>query len=243
MPATPDAIRTAAERLRAGRLVAFPTETVYGLGADARNAIAVAGIFAAKGRPRFNPLIVHVPDLAGVEAHGRLTPLARTLAEAFWPGPMTLVLERTPTSTVCDLATAGLDTLGLRVPSHPVARALLEASGVPIAAPSANRSGGRWQSRRSTSRDRQSALARASTPPMRRPMSPTPRRCWPRTRAACSCPYSPGRCIQHCTACGRLFRCLPPILPPHRPLPAPTDRARRLKRGTCSICWPASSTR
>lgn len=139
--ATPEAIRTAALRLRAGKLVAFPTETVYGLGADAGNAEAVAGIFAAKGRPRFNPLIVHVADLDQAGAHGQLTPLARALAEAFWPGPLTLVLARTHASTVCDLAAAGLPTLALRVPAHPVALDLLRAASLPVAAPSANRSG------------------------------------------------------------------------------------------------------
>lgn len=140
-PISPDAIRAAAARLQAGGLVAFPTETVYGLGADATNAQAVAAIFAAKGRPRFNPLIMHVADLVLASAHGRLTPLARALAEAFWPGPLTLVLERTATSNVCDLATAGLPTIALRVPAHPLAQDLLRAAGVPIAAPSANRSG------------------------------------------------------------------------------------------------------
>lgn len=138
---SPDAIVAAAERLRAGKLVAFATETVYGLGADATNAHAVAAIFAAKGRPRFNPLIVHVADLSLASTHGRLTPVARTLADAFWPGPLTLVLERTETSAVCDLATAGLATIALRVPAHPLAQALLRTAGVPVAAPSANRSG------------------------------------------------------------------------------------------------------
>lgn len=121
--------------------MAFPTETVYGLGADATNARAVAAIYAAKGRPSFNPLISHVADLDAVAAQATLNTLARSLAEAFWPGPMTLVLPRTATSRVCDLATAGLSTLGIRVPSHPVAQALLAAARIPIAAPSANRSG------------------------------------------------------------------------------------------------------
>jgi len=139
--ATTSAIRTAAELLRAGRLVAFPTETVYGLGGDATNGRAVAAIFAAKGRPRFNPLIVHLPDLANVVAHGQLTPLARRLADAFWPGPLTLVLDRKADSKLCDLVSAGLDTVALRIPDHPIAQALLNETGRPLAAPSANRSG------------------------------------------------------------------------------------------------------
>lgn len=134
-------IAAAAEHLRAGRLVAFPTETVYGLGADATNAHAVAQIFAAKGRPRFNPLIVHVlsADDAGVQAV--LTPLARRLAEAFWPGPLTLVLDKRGSSPLSDLVTGGLASLAVRAPDHPIARALLAATGRPLAAPSANRSG------------------------------------------------------------------------------------------------------
>ncbi len=139
--ATDEAIGAAAEHLRAGRLVAFPTETVYGLGADATNGHAVAGIFAAKGRPHFNPLIVHLPDLAHAEAHAVLTPLARRLADAFWPGPLTLVLDKRAASGLSDLVTGGLTTLALRVPDHPVARALLAATQRPLAAPSANRSG------------------------------------------------------------------------------------------------------
>ena len=140
-PVTPQSLAEAADRLRTGRLVAFPTETVYGLGADATDARAVAAIYAAKGRPSFNPLIAHVADIAAVAAQGRLGPLARRLAETFWPGPMTLVLPRAETCTVCELATAGLPTLGLRVPSHPIAHQLLAAVGRPVAAPSANISG------------------------------------------------------------------------------------------------------
>ncbi len=140
-PATDDAIAAAAEALRAGELVSFPTETVYGLGADATNGRAVAGIFAAKGRPQFNPLIVHVADAADAVQLAVLSPLATKLADAFWPGPLTMVLAKTPDCPVADLATAGLDTVAIRVPSHPVARALIAAAGVPIAAPSANRSG------------------------------------------------------------------------------------------------------
>jgi L-threonylcarbamoyladenylate synthase len=139
--ATPDAIAQAAKILGAGGLVAFPTETVYGLGADASNGEAVAGIFAAKGRPRFNPLIVHVRDLAGAEQHGDFNPIARQLAEAFWPGALTLVLPRRAETKLSHLVSAGLDTVALRVPSHPIARALLQAAGRPIAAPSANASG------------------------------------------------------------------------------------------------------
>ncbi len=134
-------IARAASLLRAGGLVSFPTETVYGLGADATRGDAVAGIYGAKERPRFNPLIAHVPSLASAREQGRFDPLALALAEAFWPGPLTLVVPVSSSCTVSDLARAGLDTLGLRVPAHAVARALLEAAGMPVAAPSANRSG------------------------------------------------------------------------------------------------------
>jgi len=137
----PNAIAEAAAHLRAGRLVAFPTETVYGLGADATQGRAVAAIFAAKGRPRFNPLIAHVTGAEEAERHAIFTPLAVRLAEAFWPGPLTLVLRRRPASPIADLATAGLDTVAIRVPGHAIAQALLAAAGVPVAAPSANLSG------------------------------------------------------------------------------------------------------
>ncbi len=140
-PATPDAIMEAGRLLRSGHLVAFPTETVYGLGADATNGLAVAGIFEAKGRPRFNPLIVHVTDLAAAELIGEFGDIARRLASAFWPGPLTLVVGKRATAPISDLATAGLDTIAIRVPSHPVAKALIQAASCPIAAPSANRSG------------------------------------------------------------------------------------------------------
>lgn len=140
-PATSEAIAAAAVLIRAGRLVAFPTETVYGLGADAGNEQAVAAIFAAKGRPRFNPLIVHVPDLAAAAALAVLDARARRLAEAFWPGPLTLVLPRRAGARLSLLVSAGLDTVALRAPGDPVAQALLAAAAVPIAAPSANRSG------------------------------------------------------------------------------------------------------
>ncbi|MCW1931879.1 L-threonylcarbamoyladenylate synthase [Pararhodobacter zhoushanensis] len=131
----------AAALLRAGGLVAFPTETVYGLGGDATQDHAVAGIFAAKGRPRFNPLIVHVPDVRLVSRYAVLTPLAEQLAAAFWPGPLTLVLPLRLDGGLSPLVTAGLETVAVRVPAHPVARALLEAFGGPLAAPSANPSG------------------------------------------------------------------------------------------------------
>ena len=139
--ATPEAIAEAAAALRRGELVAFPTETVYGLGADATNARAVAGIFEAKGRPRFNPLIAHVADVTAAGRLGKLTEHGWRLAEAFWPGPLTLVLRKRPECPVADLATAGLATVAVRVPAHPIARWLLVEAGMPVAAPSANRSG------------------------------------------------------------------------------------------------------
>ena len=138
MTASPD---EAAARLRAGGLVAFPTETVYGLGADATAPDAVARIFAAKGRPRFNPLIAHVATSHEARAQGDFDADAERLAAAFWPGPLTLVLPRRAGGTICDLACAGLATVGLRVPAHSMAAALLRAAGRPVAAPSANRSG------------------------------------------------------------------------------------------------------
>ncbi|UEM22823.1 threonylcarbamoyl-AMP synthase [Skermanella mucosa] len=134
-------IARAAGLLRAGELVAFPTETVYGLGADATDDRAVARIFEAKGRPRFNPLIVHVPDQDSAEAIVRFDARAERLAETLWPGPLTLVLPRRPDSPLSLLVSAGLDSVAVRFPAHPVARALLKAAGVPVAAPSANRSG------------------------------------------------------------------------------------------------------
>jgi L-threonylcarbamoyladenylate synthase len=140
-PATEEAIAEAARLLREGRLVAFPTETVYGLGADATSDAAVARLFAAKGRPRFNPLIVHFADAADIAPHGVMDGRARALAEKFWPGPLTLVLARTPGTGISALVSAGLETIAVRVPAHPVARALIAAAGVPLAAPSANRSG------------------------------------------------------------------------------------------------------
>ena len=139
--ADPPAIARAAALLRAGRLVAFPTETVYGLGGDATDDRAVAEIFAAKGRPRFNPLIVHVPGLAEAAALAVFDARARHVARRFWPGPLSLVLRRRPDSGVSLLASAGLDTVAIRAPADPVAQALLDATGRPVAAPSANRSG------------------------------------------------------------------------------------------------------
>jgi len=141
VPATEDTINRAARLIRAGELVAFPTETVYGLGGDAANEAAVARIFAAKGRPRFNPLIVHVPGLAEAEVLAAFDERARLAARRFWPGPLSLVLPRRPECGLSLLASAGLDTVALRAPAHPVAQALLRAAGRPIAAPSANRSG------------------------------------------------------------------------------------------------------
>ena len=135
------AIAEAARLLRDGGLVAFPTETVYGLGADATNAAAIARVYAAKGRPSFNPLIAHLADPEAATREGIFSAAAQKLAERFWPGPLTLVVPVADTSRICDLARAGLRSVGLRVPAHPVARALLAEVGRPIAAPSANRSG------------------------------------------------------------------------------------------------------
>ena len=141
VPASPEAIERAAQLLRAGELVAFPTETVYGLGANAMSERSVAAIFSAKGRPRFNPLIVHVPGLAAAEALAEFDARARRIASQFWPGPLTLVLRRRSDSGLSLLASAGLDTVAIRAPAHPVAQALLRVSERPVAAPSANRSG------------------------------------------------------------------------------------------------------
>ncbi|MFV0297461.1 MAG: L-threonylcarbamoyladenylate synthase, partial [Hyphomicrobiaceae bacterium] len=141
VPANAQNIEAAGALIRAGELVAFPTETVYGLGADASNGAAVARIFAAKGRPRFNPLIVHIASLAEAEKLAHFPPLALALAERFWPGPLTMVLKRRADAALSDLVTAGLNTLGVRMPAHHVASALITAAGRPLAAPSANRSG------------------------------------------------------------------------------------------------------
>lgn len=135
------AIAAAAAVIRAGGLAAFPTETVYGLGGDARDDRAVAAIYAAKARPRFNPLIAHVAGHEDASQYVEFSPLARKLADAFWPGALTLVLPRKPSGTISLLACAGLDTVAVRAPAHPVAQALIRAAGAPIAAPSANRAG------------------------------------------------------------------------------------------------------
>ncbi len=135
------AVAEAAGLLRAGKLVAFPTETVYGLGADATDDGAVAAVFEAKGRPRFNPLIVHIAGREQAEALAAFDGGARRLADRFWPGPLTLVLPRAPDCPVSRLASAGLDTLALRWPAHPLAEALIRAAGRPLVGPSANRSG------------------------------------------------------------------------------------------------------
>lgn len=136
-----DAVAAAARVLAEGGLVAFPTETVYGLGADATNGAAVARLYAAKGRPAFNPLIAHVADAEAARRLGRFDAAAERLAAALWPGPLTLVLPKAPGCPVAELATAGLDAIAVRVPAHAVARQILAAFGKPIVAPSANRSG------------------------------------------------------------------------------------------------------
>ncbi|MBI1187403.1 MAG: threonylcarbamoyl-AMP synthase [Alphaproteobacteria bacterium] len=135
------AIADAATILQRGGLVAMPTETVYGLAADATNPRAVAHLFAVKGRPHFNPLIAHVPDLGAARREAAFHPRAEELARAFWPGPLTLVAPRAADGRVCDLACAGLATIAVRAPAHPAAQALIAAFGAPLAAPSANRSG------------------------------------------------------------------------------------------------------
>jgi L-threonylcarbamoyladenylate synthase len=134
-------VAEAARLILAGEPVALPSETVYGLAADATNAHAVAGIYSAKGRPSFNPLIVHVADRAMAEGIAEFSAEAARLADIFWPGPLTLVLPRRPDGAVCDLVAAGLPTVAIRMPSHPAMRAVIVRSGRPLAAPSANRSG------------------------------------------------------------------------------------------------------
>lgn len=141
LSATAEATEKAGAAIREGRLVAFPTETVYGLGADATNDEAVASIFEAKGRPRFNPLIVHVADAEAAEEHVVFNAEAATLARAFWPGGITLVLPRRAETPLSLLLSAGLDTVAIRVPAHATAQALLRAAKRPVAAPSANPSG------------------------------------------------------------------------------------------------------
>ncbi|MGJ0392615.1 MAG: L-threonylcarbamoyladenylate synthase [Methylocystis sp.] len=140
-PADAAEIARAADILREGGLVAFPTETVYGLGADATSAWAVARIYDAKGRPSFNPLIAHVADLDAARREALLPEAAIRLAAAFWPGPLTIVAPAAPGGSVSELARAGLPSVALRIPDHPVALALISALGKPVAAPSANRSG------------------------------------------------------------------------------------------------------
>ena len=141
LPAGEAAVAAAARCLAAGGLVAFPTETVYGLGADATNPAAIARLYQAKGRPAFNPLIAHVGDLGAAMRIARFDERAMALAEAFWPGPLTLVLPKTKDCAVADLATAGLETIAIRVPAHAIAREILRAFGGPVVAPSANLSG------------------------------------------------------------------------------------------------------
>lgn len=135
------ALAEAAAALRSGRLVAFPTETVYGLGGNATDDAAVAAIYAAKGRPALNPLIIHLPDVARIEPLAVMDDRAHRLARAFWPGPLTIVLPLRLGAGLSPLALAGLDTVAVRVPAHPIARALLQATGLPVAGPSANISG------------------------------------------------------------------------------------------------------
>lgn len=138
---TTENISLLAAEIRQGNCVAFPTETVYGLGADATNGTAIAQIFSTKQRPSFNPLIVHVPDLAAATKIGVFDETALALAEKFWPGPLTLVVPRQPDCPIHDLVSAGLPTIALRVPANPLARTLIEQADCPIAAPSANQSG------------------------------------------------------------------------------------------------------
>lgn len=139
--ASPESISEGAALIRAGKLVAFPTETVYGLGANALDDRAVASIFEAKGRPQFNPLIAHIPDFSWAAGFAEITETASRLARKFWPGPMTLVMKRRPDCPVSYLVSAGLDTVAVRLPGHATARALIEKAGAPVAAPSANISG------------------------------------------------------------------------------------------------------
>lgn len=141
LPNSPEGVRAAARLLAKGALVAFPTETVYGLGGDAQSEAAVAAIYAAKGRPAFNPLIVHVADVAAARRLAVFDARAERLAEAFWPGPLTLVLPLREGAGLAAAVTAGLETVAIRVPAHPLAQALLAAFGGPLAAPSANPSG------------------------------------------------------------------------------------------------------
>lgn len=138
---SPEALNQAASILKSGGLVSFPTETVYGLGANALDGKAVAKIFAAKGRPSFNPLIIHVPDLSAAQKYAVFDDRALEIAHAFWPGPLTLILPKRRDGGISDLVTAGLDTIAVRVPAHKTAQELLKTCGLPVAAPSANISG------------------------------------------------------------------------------------------------------
>ena len=142
LPMGEDAVAQGAQIILAGGCVAVPTETVYGLAANALDGAAVAGIYTAKGRPSFNPLIVHITDVAMAETLASLNDIARVLAAACWPGPLTMVVPRLPDCPIATIATAGLETIALRCPAHPAMQALITASGVPLAAPSANASGG-----------------------------------------------------------------------------------------------------
>lgn len=141
LPAGPEAIAEAARLLETGEIAAIPTETVYGLAADATNGEAVAKIYAAKGRPSFNPLIAHVDGASMAGRYTEISPLARELMRSFWPGPLTLVLPLKPDSRIAPIVTAGLSTVALRAPDHRIPRALIAALGAPLAAPSANKSG------------------------------------------------------------------------------------------------------
>ncbi len=141
MPVLPESLALAADILARGGLVAIPTETVYGLACDAANTGAVARLYAAKGRPSFNPLIAHVSTTEMAERQACFTPMAMRAGQALWPGPLTLVLPVQPSATICDLARAGLSSVAIRIPAHPAALAVLNAFGGPLVAPSANRSG------------------------------------------------------------------------------------------------------
>ncbi len=141
VPATHSSIQQAAKMLVQGDVVAFPTETVYGLGADATNADAVLRIYEMKSRPRFNPLIAHVADRENAEMHGEFNDASCILSDAFWPGPLTIVLNKRANSKICDLVSAGLETIALRVPANEIAQELLHTAGCPVAAPSANKAG------------------------------------------------------------------------------------------------------
>ena len=214
--ANDEAIAEAARILRGGGLVVFPTETVYGLGADATNGEAVARIFEAKGRPRFNPLIVHVSDAGAAREFACFGESALLLAEKFWPGPLTLVLplRDKPGLRISELATAGLDTVAIRVPAHPVARKLLALAGIPVAAPSANVSGRvsptlAWHAEEDLGSRVEMVLDGGST----RPASNPPSSRWRPSQRCCGQAHWPGAKSRPCSvarsrisktpACGR----------------------------------------